>query len=113
MIAFRFEISTAQGLRFNIALLICTGTDVIVEIPNFDDTYELFRHTNFLVPHNCETDHQRFKQHYEYFATLVPSRLKNALDDTNSTSSKAKEVRSKLDLHEKSFESFKMILSVI
>ena len=113
MIAFSFELRTAQNLRFNIAFLICAGTDFIVEIPNFDDIYELFRHTNFLVPQNCETEHQRCKRNCEYFVTLTASLLKNELDDTNSISSKAKEVQSKLDLHEKSFDGFKMILSVI
>ena len=75
---------------------MCVGTDGIVEIPNFYDIDETFKHKNFLVPQNQEPEYQIWKCHYDYFDTLIASRLKNGLQDTNIISSKAKKVRAEL-----------------
>ena len=44
---------------------------------------------------------------------FIASRFKNGLNDTSIISSKAKEVRSELDSHKKSFDGCETILSVI
>ena len=45
-------------LYSNITLLTHVGTDVIVEIPNFDDVDESFKRKNFLLPQNQEPEYQ-------------------------------------------------------
>ena len=44
---------------------------------------------------------------------LLSPRLKNGLHDTNIVPTKAKEVRSELYLHKKSFDGFDMVMSIL
>ena len=100
-------------LHSNITLFIYVRIDGIVEIPNFDDADKLFRHKNFLMPQNKEPEYETCKLHYDCFSMLIASRLKNGSHDTIIISSKAKEVRSELDLNKKSSDDFEMIPFII
>ena len=62
---------------------------------------------------NSESEFPTCKRHYDYFTILIASRLKNGLQDASIISPMAKEVRSELDLHKKSFDGFDMIINII
>ena len=62
---------------------------------------------------NSESECPTRKRHYDYFAILIASRLKNSLQDACVIYPKAKEGRSELDLHKKSFDGFEMIINII
>ena len=60
----------------NVSLMVCVGTNGLVELPCFDDIDDTFSCKQFLVPQNSEQEHSTCKNNYDHLAILITSRLK-------------------------------------
>ena len=100
-------------LHSNVKMIVFVGTNGTVDLPLFENLNESFSYRKFLVPQNSSPDYVICRKHYDYFAILIASRLKNGLADNSIILPKAKEAKAELELFRKSSDGFDMAWSVI